>query len=265
MRIGWILALIVAAFAPSAAACGIETDCQLGDRTYRVQLPEGVERPGAIVFAHGYRGSANGTMRNKNLRALADRLGVALVGVKSYAEDWRIPGVPSAPATDGQVELDYFDALVPTLAERHGIDTDRMLFTGFSAGGMMVWQLACERGDMFAGFAPIAGTFWAPVPDACPSGPVHMLHTHGTTDTIVPLQGRAIATTRQGSVPAALEMMRNFGYEGAERFEAEGLACERAEHDVGKVMEFCTHGGGHSMKVGYIERAWKRLVELGAL
>lgn len=251
--------------ASGAAACGADTDCMLGERTYRVQVPDGVERPGAIVFAHGYRGSANGTMRNQNLRAMADRLGVALVAVKSFEDDWRIPGVPAAPSTDGQVELVYFDALIPALAERHGIDTGRMLFTGFSAGGMMVWQLACERGGMFAGFAPIAGTFWAPVPESCPSGPVHMFHTHGTADKIVPLEGRAIASTRQGRVPAALDMLRAKGYSGAEPFAADGLACERALHGQGHVLEFCTHGGGHSMKVAYIERVWDRLKELGAI
>ncbi len=261
-----ILSLLLFCAAGPALACGSETDCRLGERTYRVLLPDGVERPGAIVFAHGYRGSAAGTMRNRGLRTLAGELGVALVAVKSYSDDWRIPGVPDQPSTSGAEELAYFDALIPALAERHGIDTDRMLMTGFSAGGMVTWQLACERGDLFAGFAPIAGTFWAPVPGSCESDPVNLFHTHGTTDRIVPLAGRPIGSTHQGDVVRALDLLRMQGdFNGPEEFEVDGLACTRETNPGGKVMEFCTHPGGHSVRAAYIERAWRRLQEIGAI
>ncbi len=265
--IGRVFAALMLGFLPGAGlACGGETDCMIGERSYRVLLPEGIDAPGAIVFAHGYRGSAAATMRNRNLRALADRLGVALVAVKSYREDWRIPGVPAMPSTDGQEELAYFEALMADLAQRHGIDTGRLLMTGFSAGGMMTWQLACDRPEMFAGFAPIAGTFWAPVPQTCDGPSVHLFHTHGTSDRIVPLTGRPIASTHQGSVPDALAMLRTLGkYEEAGAFDEDGLSCERHINPDGKVLEFCAHPGGHSMKVGYIERVWKRLEALGAL
>ncbi|MEM1265114.1 MAG: prolyl oligopeptidase family serine peptidase, partial [Pseudomonadota bacterium] len=191
---------------------------------------------------------------------------VALVAVKSFAEDWRIPGVPAEPETDGAPELAYFDALVPALAERHGIDTDRLLLTGFSAGGMLVWQMACDRGALFAGFAPIAGTFWAPVPETCGSAPVHLFHTHGTSDEVVPLGGRPIGRTRQGDVEEALALLRRAGgYGDATTVAAEGLSCTAERTSGGHVMELCLHGGGHSMQTSYVERAWRRLEELGAL
>jgi len=264
LRLIAVLPLVVVA--NLALACGVETECSLGDRTYRIQMPEGVERPGAIIFAHGYKGSARGTMRNRNLRALADELGVALVAVKSFGDDWRIPGVPSMPSTDGREERDYFRDVLVALAETHGIDTDRLLMTGFSAGGMVTWQLACDMGGAFAGFAPISGTFWAPVPAACDSPPVHMFHTHGTSDRIVPLAGRPIGSTHQGDVGRALDMLEQLGgYEDAGNFAAGGLACRRSLNRDGMVMEFCTHPGGHSMRVDYVRRAWMRLKALGAV
>ena len=253
-------------FATSGLACGVDTDCPLGDRTYRIQMPDGVERPGAIVYAHGYKGSAVGTMRNRNLRRLADELGVALVAVKSYADDWRIPGVPADPSADGAEERAYFADLLVALREVHGIDTDRLLMTGFSAGGMMTWQLACDMGEAFAGFAPISGTFWAPVPERCAGPPVNLFHTHGTSDKMVPLEGRPIRTTRQGDVAAALDMLKSSGdYAEQARFAENGLDCGRWVAPEGAVVEFCTHPGGHAMKVDYVRRAWMRLRELGAV
>ncbi|MEM8788802.1 MAG: PHB depolymerase family esterase [Pseudomonadota bacterium] len=268
---GFFTKAVSAAFltlAPSLAwACGPDSDCALGDRIYRIQMPAGVDKPGAIVFAHGYQGTATGTMRNSGLRAMADRLGVALVAVKSLGRDWAIPGVPMDMAADGTQELAYFDALIPALADRHGIDTDRLMLSGFSAGGMVTWQIACDRGDLFAGYAPIAGTFWRPAqPETCPGGAVHMFHTHGLSDRIVPLEGRPIAETHQGSVPKSLEMLRTMGgYAGAERFTEAGLDCERATNPDGKLLEYCTHGGGHAMQAAYVERAWRRLEAAGAL
>ncbi|MEO0386104.1 MAG: PHB depolymerase family esterase [Pseudomonadota bacterium] len=250
----------------TAVACGSDTDCALGDRTYRILMPEGVERPGAVVFAHGYRGSASGTMRSQGLRDMAAELGVALVAVKSYAEDWRIPGVPADPTTDGAQERQYFSALVPALAERHGIDTDRLLLAGFSAGGMVTWQMACDLGDLFAGFAPIAGTFWVPVPSTCASAPVNLIHTHGTSDKIVPLAGRPIAETHQGDVEKAVSVLRVAGgYDNPVDVPAEGMVCTAESTPDNHVLELCLHDGGHSMRASYVARAWRRLEALGAL
>lgn len=160
----------------AAHACSADTDCVLGQRTYRIHLPaarDTAKPMGAIVYMHGYRGTAAGTMRNAALRKLADKLGVALVAPKSSRADWNLPNSPSGG--DGSA-VAFFDAFIPVLAARHGIDTRRLMATGFSAGGMMVWNLACYRPDLFAGFAPIAGTFWAPVPPRCPQAAPHLVH-----------------------------------------------------------------------------------------
>ncbi|MEO1397629.1 MAG: PHB depolymerase family esterase, partial [Pseudomonadota bacterium] len=195
------LGLIGSAFAIIPAyACGPDSDCMLGQRTYRIQMPEtsGGKKPlGAIIFAHGYRGSAAGLMKNKGLsRTIAD-MGLVFVAPKSAGEDWDIP---NAPNPGNNLDFAYFKRLKKELVQRHGVDGDRIMVSGFSAGGMMVWNLACRLGDTFAAYAPIAGTFWAPVPEACPAMPVPLIHIHGTSDKIVPLKGRPIGSTRQGDV-----------------------------------------------------------------
>ncbi len=253
--------------ATAAAACGKDSDCFIGERTYRIYMPESAAPgSGAIIFAHGYRGAPSGTMRNKAFLALADELGVALVAPKAYADDWRIPGVPADPGADGQVELDFFDALVIDLGRRFGIDTGHLLMTGFSAGGMMTWQLACDRPDLFAGFAPISGTFWAPVPDHCSGKAVDLIHTHGTSDKIVPIGGREIGPTRQGDVMTALAMLTaDGGYGAPESFAEDGLDCTDRVSPDGRLLEFCTHPRGHDFRVAYVRRAWLKLLDRGSL
>ncbi|MEM1297876.1 MAG: prolyl oligopeptidase family serine peptidase [Pseudomonadota bacterium] len=251
-----------------AQACGQETDCALGDRVYRIAMPEGGPGPvGALIFNHGYRGSHKGAMKNKNLVAFAHAQGMALVSTKSASQDWLIPGVPEDPSESGDKEFAYFDALAEALVSEHGIDRDLIVVTGFSAGGMMVWNLACQRGADFAGFVPIAGTFWDPVPKACPSGAVNLVHVHGTSDKIVPLLGRRIAQTKQGSIFDALEMLGQTGGYG-DRIPLPGkgdLTCAGRDGPKGELLGFCTHPGGHSFSTGYLETALDLLRAKGAL
>lgn len=263
-----LLGMVFLAMPGDAKACGDSTDCRIGERTYRIRMPEGhdgKEPVGAIVFMHGYRGSAKGVMRNQNLGRAVSELGLALVAPKSAYEDWAIPG---SPAGRQPVELEYFDALVSTLKQRHNIDTTRLMASGFSAGGMMTWNLACDRGGLFAGFAPIAGTFWEPTPKTCASKPVNLIHTHGAADKVVPLSGRKIGPTKQGNVRQVLNM---YSIHGA--FKETGntvnsdlkLECQVSKNAKGQLLEFCLHPDGHSLRTGYVTRAWNRFVELGIM
>jgi polyhydroxybutyrate depolymerase len=258
--------ILLVLFAAPAGACGTDSDCFIGERTYRIHVPATAgPNPGAIVFAHGYRGGPQGTMRNEGFLRLADELGVALVAPKSLDDDWRIPGVPAEPGTDGARELAFFDALTIDLRRRFGIDTDRMLMTGFSAGGMMTWQLACQRPHLFRAFAPVSGTFWDPVPPACSGQAVTLIHVHGTADEIVPIEGRAIGSTRQGSLTRALAMLAGDGGYGPATASTEGeLDCQTRTGPGGHVLEACFHPRGHDFRVDFVRRAWMRVPGLGA-
>ncbi|MEM8653967.1 MAG: PHB depolymerase family esterase [Pseudomonadota bacterium] len=261
-------ALCAAAFlAIPALACGPDTDCQLGDRHYRIALPDGQDGAapiGAIVFAHGYRGSARGTMRNANLRAAVADMGLALVAVKSAGDDWDLPGAPSDMDSTGAAEMAYFEAVVTDVTARFNIDPDRIMMAGFSAGGMVTWEVACQRPDLFAGFAPFSGTFWQGPPEAC-AAPTSIIHFHGTADRIVPLAGRPIGETKQGDMAQVLAMYRAQGGFGAiDRVgPLEDVACQRQSNDAGDLLEFCTFPGGHTFRRSFLSYAWDRLSAVG--
>ncbi|MBX2805048.1 MAG: polyhydroxybutyrate depolymerase [Hyphomicrobiales bacterium] len=256
----FLAVLMLMMFAGPAMACGVDSDCQLGDRVYRVYVPGGDtgKARGAIVFAHGWRNSAAGTMSNTSLLKFADELDVVLVASQAIGTGWQLPNRPRERSNTGEIEFSYYDALIDEIVKRYNVERGRILMAGFSGGGMMTWNLACHRGKLFAGFAPISGTFWGPVPDSCPTTPVNLMHFHGTSDDMVPLQGRAIADSRQGDVYKTLAMLEKSGDFGeATPIPAEDLECEQRKNPEGGLLEFCLHSGGHIYKAAFLKRAWE--------
>ncbi len=53
----------------------------------------------------------------------------------------------------------------------------------------MVWDLACKAPDSAQACAAVAGAFWEPMAETC-AAPVHLRHTHGFKDGLVPFEGR---------------------------------------------------------------------------
>lgn len=255
--------------AQQSVACGADSDCVIGDRTYRIRMPKNASDSspvGAIVFAHGYRGSAAGVMRNKSLATVAEDLGAALIAVDAGGEDWALQNGPHAGETLRTDELAYFDAVLEDVVARFPVDGTRIMASGFSAGAMMVWTLACYRSDSFAGFVPVSGTFWAPVPSSCTTPPASVVHIHGTSDPTVPLEGRRIQDARQGSVTKTLEMYSAFGGFGEPTaVSLPGLECQTQTNAGGDILSFCRFQGGHSFRTAFIRQAWAMLTEAGQL
>ncbi|MEM7749503.1 MAG: prolyl oligopeptidase family serine peptidase [Pseudomonadota bacterium] len=264
------ITVVLTGLAVPTLACSPTTKCMLGKRHYYVRMPEGHNgktKVGAIVYAHGYRGTAKAVMGNKWFRQLGNRLGVAFIAPKSSGGDWSLPNSPmrmrGEPAVD---ELAYFDRVLADATTRFAIDPKRIMMTGFSAGGMMVWNLACHRSNKFAGFVPIAGTFWRPVPQKCTTPPSNVIHLHGDRDKIVPLRGRPIRPTHQGDVFKAISMYAEYGQFGPPKNVSRGkLRCQARRSGSGNILEFCLYNGSHTFDSTYIRQAWDLLRESGKL
>lgn len=263
-----ISSLAIAALAPSSgSACGRDTDCQIGDRSYRIFLPvghDGITPIPAVVFAHGYRGTAAGIMGNDSLIAMAGELGFALVAAQAAGPEWNISNIPSVDALSGIDELDYFDALSADLAARFSVDRARIVVSGFSSGAMMVWHLACYRGDSYVGFVPMSGTLWEPLPANCPTVPNNLIHYHGREDPIVPLDGRQIKDAHQGDVMQAIALVAGLSdYIAAPPEQAVGADCSRQVDGMHRLLELCLFTGMHEMKAAQLARAIRTIEESG--
>lgn len=249
LRVGVGLAVfgLAALDAETTWACGRQSDCALLDqRVYRISLPEIVPATGAIVFSHGFGGSATAVMSNEGLLRVAHERGLALVAAQTLGRDWSVPGAPSE--TIAADELAYFDALRHTLIAGYDIPEDRLFAAGFSAGAMMTWTLACNRGDDYQGFVMGSGTFWSPIPETCATPQASVVHLHGRNDTTVPLGGRQVGDAQQGSVPDVFEMFARSGGFGPEvpLAAAANLDCEQRVASGGASLTLCLFDGGHS-------------------
>lgn len=260
------LSLLTAASAAPAQGCGTpEGTCPVATGVYRLALPpsEGGPVP-AVVYLHGYSGSAEGVMRNAAmLGALAAR-GYALIA----PEGQPTPGRPDRlnwSVRDGRpLPRDDLAFLAEVLddAARQGVDRGRILMTGFSRGGSMVWDVACHAPGMARAYAPVAGAFWEPLPDRC-AGQVDLFQTHGWTDRTVPLEGRAVAggTRIQGDVFLSLRILRdslgcNPQMPDAAPMEAEGNLWFREWASCpGGRIDLMLHPGGHGVPAGWLTRA----------
>ncbi len=265
-----IIAGLLGLTTSSAIACGPNSQCKIeNNRHYYIAMPAGHDGKtpvGAVVFSHGYKGTARGTMLNKKMRKIVSDMGLALIATKSKGDDWNLPYSPSNYNSNGQKEFRYFDNVIDHASANFPIDTSKMMATGFSAGGMMTWNLLCARSDKFAAFAPMAGTFWLKIPNGCQTPATNVVHIHGKTDRTVPLGGRKIRNTKQGDVPTTIAMYKGFGdfkKTSTTQNSQYSMTCENHENASGKIFNYCLFPGRHQFNSFYIKYAWDQFAAKG--
>ncbi|MGY4650848.1 extracellular catalytic domain type 1 short-chain-length polyhydroxyalkanoate depolymerase [Mycobacterium sp. URHB0021] len=229
-------------------------------RTYSVHVPAGIERPaGLVINLHAAGATGQDQAALTHYDSVADAHGFVVAypdGIDFSWADGRGASEPDRRAVD---DVGFISALVGKLVADFGIDPGRVYATGLSAGAFMTNRLACERADLFAAIAPVAGTLGANL--ACnPSRPVAVLETHGTADPVVPFDGGAM-TGRGGAsnilaAPAMVDRWRQVdGCQGAPVEEvlpdsADGTQSHRLTYSAcaagTDVVFMRVDGGGHT-------------------
>ncbi|MEL7468914.1 MAG: polyhydroxybutyrate depolymerase [Pseudomonadota bacterium] len=247
--------------------CGTSPDslCQVDTGQYRISLPDGTDQPGAMIWLHGWGGSANGVMRNTGMAAKLHARGLALIaadGVITYParpnKNWAVNDGRSYERND----IEFLSQIIEDAVARHGIDRERILLGGFSRGGSMVWDVACKAPDLVRAYAPVAGAFWEPMWTGC-EGAVDLFHTHGWTDRTVPLEGRPLGngTMTQGDVWQSLYILRSTNSCGNRQPEIAPIEGDNAiwlrswsDCTSGKRIDLMLHPGGHGIPKGWLDR-----------
>ena len=259
-----LLALVLALGAPALAElpCTPASPCEVENGRYLASAPgdwDGATALPAVVFFHGWQSSAELVLGNQALIGQLHDAGHLVILPDGRAKTWAHVGSPS----QRRDEIPFIEAVVEDAKARFPIDPSRLWVSGFSQGGSMAWDVACYLGGAFTAFAPVAGAFWEPLPDACPGGPVDLRHIHGTADRVVPMAGRSIREVyRQGDVREGMAILRATDRCPAEPsavVEQDGLTCEIWDNcGSGKELQLCLHGDGHTMPDGWLEStlAW---------
>lgn len=260
MTMKYGLALVAALSAQTALAeCGdAQARCEVSDGGYFIELPL-APTPPLVVFLHGYGGSGTGTMRNRSMVEPLLARGYAVMApegaIRNGRKSWNF-----YPGWDGRDEAAFLADAVRDAVTRFDIDPAQVVLGGFSAGGFMVNYLACAQPDSFSAYAPVSGGFWQPHPDAC-NGPVRLLHTHGWTDTVVPLEGRFLGEGQyqQGDIFAGLEIWRRANACAENRPDSFGQIDDRfmtrrwTDCASNSALEFALFPGGHTVPEGWAD------------
>jgi polyhydroxybutyrate depolymerase len=158
-------------------------------RTYQLHVPAGLDHPsGLVINLHGSGATGGEQAALTGYDGVADRHGFAVVYPDGVDYSWADGRGASTPDREGVDDVGFLTALADQLVREYGIDPGRVFATGMSAGGFMANRLACDRADVVAAIAPVAGTLGSNV--GCgPSRPVAVMEIHGTADPVVPYGG----------------------------------------------------------------------------
>ena len=244
--------------ARASAGLGVDTAGALVfgslNRTYQLHVPANVERPaGLVINLHGAgeTGSAQASLTNYN--AVADQHGFVVVYPDGIDYSWADGRGASTPDRQGVDDVGFLVALADRLTHEFNIAPGSVFATGLSAGAFMATRLACQRADVVAATAPVAGSLGSAVPCA-PSRPVSVFATHGTADPVVPYAGGSMVGRGGPSDIVAPQAMagrwrdldrcpaapvEDFPAAGVHRFTAAGCAGGTEVVFVG------VDGGGH--------------------
>lgn len=183
-------------------------------RTLIVHVPTGYGGHAVplVLNLHGSGSTAVGQERFTGMDATADAAEFLVVYPQGAIRarsgfDWNVPRVPLAGGAEVPAgaadDLSFLTQVVETLQHRYCVDPRRIFATGFSDGGRMASQLACDVSTMFAAVAPVSG-LRRPSPCA-PARPVSVVAFHGTADPVDPYQGHGPAYWTDSVAQAAQE------------------------------------------------------------
>ena len=160
------------------------------DRTYMLHVPAG-EPVGLVLSLHGGGGTGFSQRGLTGFNTVADAHNLLVVYPDGYDKSWA-DGRGASPADRRHInDVTFLVGLVNKLQNDYGVAPGHVFVTGMSNGGFMSNRLACERADVFAAVAPVAGTLGVGV--ACnPSRPVSVWEAHGTADPLVPFKGGTV-------------------------------------------------------------------------
>lgn len=252
-------------------------------RRYLITVPEPGEttEPVPIVFDfHGLMEGADIHSTMSGYSEVAQQEGFVVVFPEGTGQPlrWDTSGDPSTNA-----DLAFFDALLEEVGNTACIDTSRVYATGLSNGAMFTSYLICERSEVLAAAAPVAGL--TDFESCTGAQPVPLLAIHGTADPILLFNGgvdvgalQAITDPDAGeaTIPKPAADLDGEGYPAAVRAFAARNGCEPEPDDSrlsaevihrtyecppGADVEFyIVEGGGHSWPSSEFSRSIEAIV-----
>lgn len=254
--------------AAPAAASSLVGQIQHGGltRTYTMHVPGSLNArilSPLVLVLHGGGGAAQSTERMTGFSELADRKNFIAVYPNGVDRRWN-----DARGVIGRQDVDdvgFLTNLVDHLKRTQPIDPRRVYAAGVSNGAMMSYRLACERADVFAAIAPVAGAVPELLGPRCsPKAAVSVVAINGTEDPLVRWNGGNVIRRsgrergRTLSVPETVALWTRLNRcstwaavtREPDRDPVDGTRVRREEYapcqEAAAVVLYAVEGGGHS-------------------
>lgn len=180
------------------------------DRTALVYRAKDTSKPAPLVFVwHGFTGGMRqAAIGYKVHQAWPEATVVYPQGLEVAYLGKKGPGWQIAPNMQGGRDIKFFDVMLEKLKKDYNVDSNRIYTCGMSNGAIFSYVLLCDRSDVFAAAAPVAGI----APMAFRNAKAKpILITHGTQDPLLPFKQAersrdlAVANNGAGSTTKEIE------------------------------------------------------------
>jgi polyhydroxybutyrate depolymerase len=232
-------------------------------RPYLVYSPadaDPVERLPMVMVLHGRGVTSQQMAREVDWKSAVATDRFVAVFPQGVLDSWNAgPCCPPASAL-GTNDVGFLDRVVAAVSERPDVDSARRYLTGFSNGGIMTYEMACERSEEFAAYAPMSGSNLS---GCSPPRPVSLFHQHGVPDFVVPFNGepspsQVLSSAPFPAVPATLDAWaRDDNCPTPPRIVDEGRGVTRTTWSncgLGTKVELLTYpGNGHAWPKGPVD------------
>lgn len=172
-----------------------------------------------VLVLHGGGGDPRNAELMSGMSELADREGFLAVypagtgRFKRRLLTWNAGNCCGYALDQSVDDTAFLAAVIERLIKEGRADPKRVYMTGMSNGAMMAQRFACERADLVAAIAPVAGQL--NIEKCSPSRPVSVLMIHGLKDEHAPYPGgegkRMIKPRMDRSVPDSAAMWERAG------------------------------------------------------
>jgi polyhydroxybutyrate depolymerase len=212
-----------------------------------------------VINYHGYTSNAVEQVALSDMNPVADARNFIVAYPDGLGGGWNAGTCCTETQPPNVDDVQFTKDLLALLGSQYCLDPSRIYATGFSNGGFMSHELACEMSDTFAAVAPVSGVLGID-PSACtPPRAVPVQDFHGTADPVVPYDGgpalKLLPPIVFRSVPSTMDIWRSVdGCLGAPvvTYQNGTATCTRwSDCNGGADVELCTLvGEGHQWPGG---------------
>ncbi len=236
---------------PGLTTAAVEAD----GRSYPTEIYQPKRRDpapaAAVIDLHGLDSNGPEQAALTRFRQLADREGfvvaepsgpVGPLGVTG----WEIEAIDEPDRND----LAAMNQLIDILLDDYCVDPERIFVAGYSNGGFLAAELACQPGSRVAAIMAVAGFH---TPEPCDRH-VPTLVVHGTADPIVPLGPNGTSLIVDDTTPPSLAELLASSIEEEVAISARGSGCDdpptstKVADDITELSyQGCNDGADHRL------------------